>query len=372
MKNENKVKEIAIVGGPGGGKTSLFDYIAQELPKRNIRGFIVEEYATKFIRGGIHDIAKIAKKDPKKYIEIERQMLLTHLADRKNVRDMVRIFGGEKCAIFCDRGGKDIESYLPDGIFEAILEEEHLTLWDVRDSYDAIIYLRSAACGAEKYYTIANNSARLEKDPRDAREADERTLRAWIGHPHFKIIESCEDFKYKMERALQAILNAIGDPYPVEIERKFLLKRKPNFSLRYFRDIAKVSIEQMYLKCGKRIRKISQNGYSSYYLTEKYDIKGSAAGVRREIENNISALDYISLSEKREMSTKIIKKDRYYFVWENQYFELDVFHEPKGLCLLEIELINSNDTVKLPPFLEIVREVTVEPKYTNHAIARGL
>ena len=95
---------------------------------------------------------KIAQKDPKKYIEIERQMLLTHLADRELVQNRARIFAGEGAApaIFCDRGGIDIKSYLPEGIFEAILEEERLTLWDVRDSYDAVMYLRSAAFGAEK------------------------------------------------------------------------------------------------------------------------------------------------------------------------------------------------------------------------------
>jgi len=117
LKKENRVKEIAIVGGPGGGKTSLFDYLALELPKHEIRGFVVEEYATKFIKGGIPDIAEIAKKDPKKYIEIERQMLLTHLADRKNVKNTAGVFDGEKCAVFCDRGGMDIKSYLPEGIF---------------------------------------------------------------------------------------------------------------------------------------------------------------------------------------------------------------------------------------------------------------
>ena len=382
MKKENRVKEIAIVGGPGGGKTSLFDYLAKELPKRKIRGFVVEECATKFIKGGIPDIAEIAEKDPKKYIEIERQMLLTHLADRKNVRNMADVFGGERgalrCAIFCDRGGMDVKSYLPgtpENIFEAILEEERLTLWDVRDSYDAVIYLRSAALGAEKYYTTTNNPARQEKNLCDARAMDERTLRAWIGHPHLKIIESRENFEEKKKRALQAILNVIGDPYPVEIERKFLLKSKPNFFSRYFQDgrCAKVTIEQMYLEDGKRIRRASQNGYNAYCITEKIPIKGlEKKGKKKEIECSISALDYIYLSEKRDPRTSIIKKERRYFVWENQYLELDVFHEPKELCMLERELIDENDRVRLPSFLDIAREVTGNKKYSNHNIARGL
>lgn len=53
---------------------------------------------------------------------------------------------------------------------------------------------------------------------------------------------------------------------------------------------------------------------------------------------------------------------------------LDVFSNPswtiKKLCLLEIELLDENDRVELPPFLNVVKEVTVDPEYSNSAIAK--
>jgi len=369
LKKENRVKEIAIIGGPGGGKTSLFDYLARELPKHGIRSFVVEEYATKIINGGVPDIAKIAKDDPKKYIEIEREMLVTHLTDREGARRRARIFEDERCAIFCDRGGMDIKSYLPESVFEAILGERRLNLWDVRDSYDAVIFLRSAACGAEERYTTENNTARQEKDAEKAREADEATLAVWIGHPRLMIIESCEDFGEKMQRALQAILNVIGN---FEIERKYLLKTKPNLLYKALKGAVKVSIEQMYLETGERIRRVNQNGYNAYYLTEKKLVAGAGGVLRKEEERGISALDYIYFSERCDPASKIIRKNRWYFVYNNQYFELDEILGPKKLWMLEIELIDENDPVKLPPFLKIDREVTGHQKYSNHNIARGL
>lgn len=374
MIKEKEVKEIVITGGPGSGKTTFLPYAQKALEKKGIRAFLVDEYATKYIIGGIPDISKIAENDFKRYVGVERQLLRSHLADRKNFGDMAKVFLGERRVKLLDRGGMDVKAYLSANIFNAILEDERLDLWDVRDSYDAVIYLRSAASGAERHYTTANNPARLEKGLRAAREADERTLLAWIGHPHLKIIESCENFEKKKKRALQAILNVVGDPDQVEIERRFLLKCEPDLCLKHFSDerCAKVSIEQMYLRGGGRIRKMGQNGYNAYYMTKKAGVSGAGKLAHVEKECGVSALDYIYLSEKRKPGAKIIKKDRYYFVWENQYLELDIFLEPKKLCILERELIEENDKIKLPPFLEIKKEVTGKPKYSNHGIARGL
>ena len=59
------------------------------------------------------------------------------------------------------------------------------------------------------------------------------------------------------------------------------------------------------------------------------------------------------------------------FLWEQQYFELDLFRDPaEGLVLLEIELDDIDQPVSLPPFLEIDREVTDDPAFLNSELAR--
>lgn len=368
-----KAKVIAITGGPGGGKSTCFENLQKKLTALGVRPFFAPECATMLIGGGIPDISEIAGNDIKKYIEIERQMLRTQLALRKQFLDMSDVFEDERRVALCDRGAKDVEVYLPPGVFEAILEDERLTLWDVRDSYDAVIFLRSAASGAEKFYTTANNPNRREKDPKEARCLDELTLKAWIGHQRLWIIPSRENFEEKLEHAFRAILHTLKTP-SIEIERKFLLKAKPNFRKKALGDAVKLSMEQIYLvsagKSTERIRKMTQGSYSVCYFTRKTNFPGSKVS-REECEERIGALDYLYLSEHKDPATKIIKKDRYYFVWKDQYFALDIFREPKKLAMLEIELLDEKDKFDLPAFLDIDREVTGDPNFINHAIARS-
>jgi CYTH domain-containing protein len=51
--------------------------------------------------------------------------------------------------------------------------------------------------------------------------------------------------------------------------------------------------------------------------------------------------------------------------------ELDVFSEPPGLVLLEVELDDATDVPELPPVIRVlvVREVSTESAYMNHHLA---
>ena len=47
----------------------------------------------------------------------------------------------------------------------------------------------TAADGADKFYTNANNEARSES-VQEAIELDKKLISAWVGHPHFSIIQN--------------------------------------------------------------------------------------------------------------------------------------------------------------------------------------
>jgi hypothetical protein len=47
----------------------------------------------------------------------------------------------------------------------------------------------TAADGAAKFYSSENNEARYETTE-EAIKLDKRLINAWIGHPHFTIIEN--------------------------------------------------------------------------------------------------------------------------------------------------------------------------------------
>mgnify|MGYP000930211056 FL=1 len=77
--------------------------------------------------------------------------------------------------------------------------------------YDSVIFMNTAAKGAEKYYTLANNSARTET-PEQARALDDKTLNAWIGHPSMVICPNVEGkpFSYKVDMTIKAVQKTIG------------------------------------------------------------------------------------------------------------------------------------------------------------------
>ena len=55
----------------------------------------------------------------------------------------------------------------------------------------------SAAIGAEKYYTGANNEARRETVG-EAREQDQRIRECWLGHEHLTMVANRHDFNHKV------------------------------------------------------------------------------------------------------------------------------------------------------------------------------
>jgi CYTH domain-containing protein len=68
----------------------------------------------------------------------------------------------------------------------------------------------------------------------------------------------------------------------------------------------------------------------------------------------------------------VVLKDRYCFLYEGQYFELDDFLPMKrNICMLEVELSDEAAEVRLPPWINVIKEVTDDPAYSNREIALG-
>ena len=60
---------------------------------------------------------------------------------------------------------------------------------EIRDGYDAVFHLVTAAKGAEEFYTMDNNAARYET-PEQACALDDRLLASWTGHPRLRVIDN--------------------------------------------------------------------------------------------------------------------------------------------------------------------------------------
>lgn len=204
--------EIVLTGGPCAGKTSALSYLRTKLSGLGYRVLTVPESATFYIQNGISDISHIATQYSDRFAEIQAVVVQTQLDWRRHYHYLAeKVFSDETCIILYDRGPMDTAAYVGCERFMAMMRDHGWTHAELRDSYDAVIHLVTAADGAPSHYTSANNSARYEDVPAAIR-ADRATMKAWAGHPHLRIIDNSTDFDGKMRRLLEQIVSVLKDP----------------------------------------------------------------------------------------------------------------------------------------------------------------
>ncbi len=171
-----------------------------------------------------------------------------------------------------------------------------------------------------------------------------------------------------------------ADGKPLEIERKYLieipdldvLSSQPNYS--------RSEIEQIYLSEGGRIRMrryltLTEDNSGDctaekvkYYRTYKESVGGIS---RIEIENEITAQEYMRLSEHKAVNTRAIHKVRHCFTYGELLFELDIYDFWDDKATLEVELESEEQAVSIPPFISVIRDVSCDKAYTNFALSRA-
>lgn len=349
---------IVLTGGPCGGKTTMLALIPQYLGNLGYKVFLVPEAATALINGGI---------TPWELKSFPEHILSQMISNEERWIAAAKEHPAEKKVLVADRGGPEGIAYIGSEAFKKVLRKKGYSLTEIRDGrYDAVAFLRTAALGAEDFYTVENNSARKETAA-EARVLDQRTLDAWTGHPHLRVIENGPGgFEEKKRNTLAVICGVLGIPEPLEIERKFLIS--PPDLARFPVSIVEIDIVQYYLKGSGRIRARGQFGAYTYYLTIKRELR---PGVRVELERRISQQEFLKLSQQIDLKNfSPVSKKRHCFIWDGQYFELDAITSPRKLYLLELELGNENEEPRLPPFVHVIQDVTEEKQYSNREIAR--
>ena len=83
----------------------------------------------------------------------------------------------------------------------------------------------------------------------------------------------------------------------------------------------------------------------------------------------VEPIDYTSFLKKADPRRNTIRKTRYCLPYEGQLFEIDVFPFWQDRAYLEIELKNEDQSICFPPEIELIREVTEDPRYTNAALS---
>ncbi len=351
------IPKIVLSGGPGGGKSTALRYLQSALSEYGYKVYTIEECATKVLESGFDRSRPI--------LEFQTEIAIMQL-ELENELDALET-NGEKSVIICDRGLMDCRVYLDDEDFSAIKRILKLSDIELRDRYDAVFHLDSASTDENVEYI--KGSIRTE-NREEAALINERSLRAWCGNPHYRFIPVQDNFDEKLSLLLREVKAFLGIPRPLEIERKYLIKYP---DLNYLDTLVSSAceIEQTYLfdNNGKyRLRRRGEGESCIYVRTEKKKISDT---VREELETRLSEEEYLS-QLKNGVKLGSISKKRYCLMYKGVYYEIDIFPFWKKQAYLEVELLSEDEAVRLPDFVELIREVTYDPSYKNSSLCRKI
>jgi CYTH domain-containing protein len=265
----------------------------------------------------------------------------------------------------------DISAYIKPEEWEEITHMAGTNSEALRESYDAVLHLVSAADGAEQYYTTATNATRYEQANEEglriARELDKKVIEAWTGHPHLRVINNHDDFDNKIKRVLAEISKVVGLPQPVQEERIFRVE--------IIGDIPECSesmITQTYLvaepgsEVRLRRREWSGGKVVNVHSSKKRLSETEVIETERQVDNNL----YEQMLQQADPYRVTIHKKRQSFIWKGQFFQIDTFMQPDNhLVMMETKGITASETVNFPPFVKVLEDVTGNPKYLNYNIA---
>ena len=364
-ENKQKITKIVLTGGPCGGKTTAMNWIQNHFQKYGYKIIFVPETATELITSGLKPW------EAKTNVDFQSVLFDLQLAKEKIYEEGARKLPNDKILIVYDRGILDNKAYMTKRDFEYILKSKKLSEIKLRDSYDAVFNLVTAAKGAKECYNL-DNPARTDTIE-DATKLDDALIASWTGHPHFRIIDNSTDFDTKMKRLLKEIASVLGEPDPYEIERKFLIEMPDLNYLESLPNCEKVQIVQTYLKSADdeeiRVRQRGSEAGFTYSKTKKIEVTNTK---RIEKEERLTQDEYIRELLNADSEKGQIVKDRYCLSYNNQYFEIDIYPFWKDKAIIEIELSSENQKIDLPSFIKPIDEVTEDLRYRNSEIARQI
>jgi CYTH domain-containing protein len=166
------------------------------------------------------------------------------------------------------------------------------------------------------------------------------------------------------------------DDVPLEIERKLLID-KPDLAALEAAATSVSEIVQTYLITDEwdaervRHRLVRDSAGERLELTHTRK-RAVSDGVVEEDEHEIDQPTYDALLVRTDPARVPVVKTRYVVPWADRTLEVDRFHSPRTLWLLEVELpdvSHLHDELEVPTWIAVTGEVTGDPAYSNAALA---
>ena len=361
-----EIKKIVLTGGPCAGKTTALVRIIEYFSGMGYKVFTIPEVPTIYSTAGWNYLTP----NRQLYYQGERAILETQLALEDQFTRLAEVCT-KPVLIVCDRGAMDISAYIQPEEWEEITKMAGTDPDALRGRYDAVLHLVSAADGAEQYYTTATNATRYEKADEEglrlARELDKKVINAWSGHSHLRVINNHDDFNAKLNRVIKEISNVLGLPQPDEQERLYKVE-----IIGEIPGAIESDITQTYLVaepgCEIRLRRRewSRGKVVIVHRSKKRISDKEVIETERQVDNNL----YEQMLQQADPYRSTIKKRRRSFIWKGQHFEIDTFMEPvNDLVILQSKGVAEEESVKFPPFIRVIEDVTGNSHYYNYNIA---
>ena len=158
----------------------------------------------------------------------------------------------------------------------------------------------------------------------------------------------------------------------IEIERKYIIKLPDFEKSREMSGYECSKIVQVYMPTSggvsHRIRRRDLSSKTVFTETKKHRLDGMSA---IEEEREITEAEYESLFAARDRTLNVITKTRHTFIYKNQLYEIDVYPEWRVSCIMETELNSRDSEALIPDFITVIKQVTGNFAYSNHAMAKS-
>lgn len=331
-------EKIVITGGLPGERAVALRWLHEAFTQKGYSVLLLPDAASALLNSGI--TPQICGTEL--YAE---QLLRLQLETEKIFCAAAGGIQNQRCLLLCERGVMDGAADLPDGAFAGMLRHLGYHILELRDDYDAVFHLPAP---------------------------DFRWIAAWTGHPHFRMIRSAPGgLKGCVQSLFTELSFFLGDPEPLELERKYLIEYPDIAWLEGQAACRSVSLVQTYLKSGngeeRRVRKRSDGGGCLCYETVKRTVSGFK---RVETERRISEEEYQHLLKEADPDRRTISKTRYYLAYADQYFELDLYPFWQDKAIIELECSDEHTEAVFPEQIKVIRDVTYDADYKNAALAR--
>lgn len=386
---KKKVYKLVLTGGPCGGKTTGQALVGTFFENLGWKVYRVPETATHLLSGGI----KVMELKDEESYRFQYNLVKTMQFTEDTYFELAES-SEQNCLVICDRGTMDAVSYMRKNHWERMREEFNWDNISMRDKrYDQVIHLVSAAQGAEDFYTKENNGSRYE-DVTEAKVSDNRTCQAWVGHPYFDVIDNSTGFERKITRMIATICYRmgieVGDRLQEDsLKRKFVISTLPDKNA-FPSSYEDFEVEHVYLAGTEnertRLRKRGQKGlelsdrclpgtYTYMHTVSKSDV---LHGQRIQTRTSLTKRQYMILSKQCDTTRSKIMKTRRCFLWNNMYYQMDIYRSPKndrckGLIVLETYTTSNStreDHELIPDFLEVKKEVTDDPEHSMYTLCK--